>query len=112
MKKLQLLILLLVGVTTATLGQSQPIKQTAVIKTPTMQCDACKTLVENYLAHEDGILKVNADIRKKTVTVTYRSDRTNLNVIQTDIANCGFDADSVTAEPDSYKRLPPCCKKQ
>jgi hypothetical protein len=39
------------------------------------------------------------------------ADRTNVENIKTDIANCGYDADDVTAEPDSYKRLPTCCKK-
>ena len=27
------------------------------------------------------------------------------------IANAGFDADDVTANPDTYKKLPICCKK-
>ncbi len=34
-----------------------------------------------------------------------------LTYIQTAIANAGFDADTITAEPDSYKILPPPCKK-
>jgi hypothetical protein len=43
--------------------------------------------------------------------VTYFTDRTNLENIKTAIANAGYDADDVTANEDSYKRLPTKCKK-
>ena len=41
----------------------------------------------------------------------YFADRITLDYICTEIANAGFDADTVTAEPDSYKLLPNPCKK-
>lgn len=85
--------------------------KTVVIKTPTVQCEKCKARIENYMSHEDGIVKINVDYKKKITTVTYIPDRTNVENIKTDIANVGYDADDVTAEPDSYKRLPTCCKK-
>jgi hypothetical protein len=45
------------------------------------------------------------------VNVTYFKDRTNPENIKTAIANIGYDADDVTAEPDAYKKLPKTCKK-
>jgi mercuric ion binding protein len=110
MKKMQLILLLLIGLTGAATAQQKSIV-TVVIKTPTVQCDQCKQRIENYLSHEDGIVKVDVDFKKKIATVKYMTDRTNVENIKTDIANCGYDADDVTAEPDSYKRLPTCCKK-
>lgn len=110
MKKLQWMVLLLAGFAAPAIAQ-QKAKLTVVIKTPTVQCEMCKTRIENYLSHEDGILKTVVDYKKKTTTVTYMTDRTNIENIKTMIANCGYDADDVTAEPDSYKRLPTCCKK-
>ena len=110
MKKIQFLLALVFGLTTATIAQTKP-QQTAVIKTPTVQCDQCKARIERYMAHEDGVVKINVDYKKKTTTVTWLSDRTNIENIKTAIANVGYDADDVTAEPDAYKRLPPCCKK-
>jgi mercuric ion binding protein len=56
-------------------------------------------------------VKVNVDYKKKTTTVTYLTARTNVENIKALIANVGYDADDVTAEPDAYKRLPTCCKK-
>ena len=110
MKKLQFLVLFLLGFTGVSLAQKGS-QKTVVIKTPTVQCEECKQRIEKYLDHEDGILKVNVDYKKKTCTVTFVTDRTNAENIKADIANCGYDADDVTAEPDAYKRLPTCCKK-
>jgi len=84
--------------------------QKAVIQTPGVLCEACKTKIENRLAHEDGISSVKADYRKHTVTVVWITDRTNIENIKTELANLGFDADDITAEEDAVKRLPPCCR--
>ncbi|MEP6597659.1 MAG: heavy-metal-associated domain-containing protein, partial [Ginsengibacter sp.] len=65
----------------------------AVIKTPTIQCEACKDRVERRLFKEDGIASVKADYRRHIVTVTYYKDRTNIENIKTSLANLGYDAD-------------------
>jgi copper chaperone CopZ len=86
--------------------------QKVVIKTPTVQCEMCKTKIENYLLkREPGITAVNVDFKKKTTTVTFIKDRNNIEQIKTAIANAGYDADDVTADEDAYKKLPKCCKK-
>ena len=110
MKKIQLMMLLLVGITGATIAQ-QPAKVTVVIKTPTVQCQECKDRIEKYMSHEEGIVKTTVDFKKKITTVTYLTQRTNVENIKALIANVGYDADDVTAEPDAYKRLPTYCKK-
>ena len=110
MKKLQILFFLMIGLIGGTAAQTKP-QLTAVIKTPTVQCESCKARIEKYMAHEEGIVKINVDFKKKITTVTYLTDRTNIENIKAQIANVGYDADDVTAEPDAYKRLPTCCKK-
>ncbi len=101
------MLIAFVGAATA----QQKTVQTVVIKTPTVNCDQCKARIEKYMAHEEGILAVNVDYKKKITTVKYVPDRTNVENIKALIANVGYDADDVTAEPDAYKRLPTCCKK-
>jgi mercuric ion binding protein len=86
-------------------------QEIATIKTPTVQCEECKERIENYLAREDGVQKVVVDYKKKITKVTYLIDRTNYENVKTAIANAGYDADDVTANPESYKKLPTCCKK-
>jgi mercuric ion binding protein len=113
MKKITALLFALIGVAGISMAQTTPAKgvQTVLIKTPTVQCEQCKNRIEKYLGHEEGILKVNVDYKKKVTKVTFLTDRTNIENVKTLIANAGYDADDITAEPDSYKRLPPCCKK-
>lgn len=93
-------------------GQAQQKKtDKAVIQTPSIQCDMCKTRIEKYLSREYGVTSVKVDVKKKTTTVSWITDRTNIENIKTAIANTGYDADDVTAEESAYKRLPACCKK-
>lgn len=94
------------------LGQAQ-IKsmQTKIIKTPEILCPICKSQVETYLKRHDGVVEVLVNFRKGETRVKFLSDRTDIEQLKTAIANCGFDADDVTASPDAYKKLPKTCKK-
>lgn len=108
MKK-TLIFLSLIIISLACFSQVKPI-QKAVIQTPGVQDEACKTRIENHLAHEYGVIAVKADFRKHVVGVQWYTDRTNIENIKTAIANLGYDADDVTADPDAYKRLPKTCQ--
>ena len=91
-------------------AQTKPLL-TAKISTPTVQCNMCKERIETYLKRYDGIASINVNVKRKETTVKYLTDRTNIEAIKTAIANAGYDADDITANPDSYKDLPKCCKK-
>lgn len=84
---------------------------TVTIKTPTVQCDMCKSRIEEYLKRVDGVTFVNVKVKQKETVIKYLTDRTNEEMIKTTIANAGFDANEIAANPDSYKMLPKCCKK-
>lgn len=109
MKKLTLLTLILMGFFHLQAQQKKPI--TVKIVTPTVQCESCKKRIEEYLKYEEGITKAVVDFKQKKTTVTYLSDRTNLENIKTAIANAGYDAEEIKAETDAYNKLPKCCKK-
>ena len=109
MNSVILSLIMLTGFTASSYAQQKAV-QKAVIKTPNVQCEACKTRIENHMAHEDGISSVRADWRRHTVTVVWYTDRTNIENIKTELANLGYDADDVTADPDAYKRLPITCQ--
>jgi copper chaperone CopZ len=110
MKKVFLLSLIVAGSITASFAQVKA-EQKARIKTPNALCEACKTRIESYLKRMDGIVFVDVNYRRAETTVKYQSDRTDIEQIKTAIANLGYDADDVTANEDSYKRLPKTCKK-
>ena len=110
MKTIKLTILFLMAFAGVSFAQ-QKASQKVVIKTPTVQCEMCKTKIEKYLTREPGISEVKVDYKKKTTTVTFLTDRNNIEQVKTAIANAGYDADDVTADEDAYKKLPKCCKK-
>ena len=89
--------------------QKKPI--TVTINTPSVQCDMCKNKIEDYLKYEEGVTKVVVNPKQKKTTVTYLTDRTNLENIKTAIANVGYDAEEIKAAKDAYDKLPACCKK-
>ena len=111
MKKLTLLLVMSFAVSAVVNAQAKKGIQTVTIKTPTVQCESCKKRIENYMSREDGVTKVVVDYKRKTTKVTFNSERTNIENIKTAIANVGYDADDVTANEESYKNLPSCCKK-
>ncbi|GAO44360.1 heavy-metal-associated domain-containing protein [Flavihumibacter petaseus] len=111
MKKLSLLVVLVTGLVTGAFAQAKKTLQTVVISTPSVQCDMCKKRIETFLAKEEGVTKSNVDYKKKKTTVTFYTDRTNIENIKTAIANVGYDADDVSANEESYEKLPKCCKK-
>jgi periplasmic mercuric ion binding protein len=88
---------------------------TAKIKTPTVQCEMCKKTIEDLLKRYDGVMSVNVklskDSTKRETVVKYITDRVNEETIKAAIANAGYDANEIAANPESYKALPKCCKK-
>jgi len=110
MKRLLFLMIAVTGISFLASAQTKTLL-TAKIITPTVQCDMCKERIETYLKRYDGVTYVNVNVKKKETTVKYLTDRTNIENIKTAIANAGYDADDVPANPDAYKELPKCCKK-
>lgn len=110
MKKLLFSLLAVCAFAVQSSAQTKAV-QTAKITTPTVQCESCKKRIETYLKRYDGVLTVNVNYKKKETTVKYATDRIGEEEIKTAIANAGYDANEITANPDSYKKLPQCCKK-
>jgi periplasmic mercuric ion binding protein len=99
----------------AAVAQTKPI-QTVKINTPTVQCDMCKDKIEEVLKRYDGVMSATVklhktDSTKRQTIVKYITDRTNEEVIKAAIANAGYDANEIAANPEVYKALPKCCKK-
>jgi mercuric ion binding protein len=110
MKQLVLALFAVAFFTATSFAQTKAL-QTAKIKTPNVSCEACKTRIETYLKRYDGIQSINVNYRRGEITVKYLTDRINIETIKAAIANAGYDADDVAANPEAYKLLPITCKK-
>lgn len=110
-------IILLFAAASASAQVMQAKAQWATIKVPQLKCWECEQRLNQYLVREKGpnadagIIQWKMDLRNGALKIQFYPDRITLDYMRTAIANAGFDADTVTAEPDSYKRLPPPCKK-
>ena len=77
----------------------------------TAVCGECKERIENALAFEKGVKKSTLDLESQVVTITYNANKTTPEKLRLAIAKVGYDADSVSATPKGYNKLPACCKK-
>ena len=116
MKKIIIAALILISIkSNAQVMQAKA--QWATIKVPQLKCWECQQRLDQFLIREKGpntdagIIQWKDDLRNGALKIQFFADRITLDYIRTEIANAGFDADTVTAEPDSYKRLPNACKK-
>jgi mercuric ion binding protein len=110
MKKILLALAIVFGVVSGASAQTKAVK-TVKISLPTVQCEMSKTQIETYLKRFDGVGAITVNWKTKEATVKYLTDRITEEEIKAAIANVGYDANEITAEPDAYKRLPVCCKK-
>lgn len=110
MKKLSLLVIAIMAFAFAGFSQVKKAVLSATIQTPTVHCESCKKRIEDELKRVDGVQKAVVDFKRKTTKVTYITDRTNIENIKTTIANTGYDADDVKADPDAFNRLPKACR--
>jgi periplasmic mercuric ion binding protein len=110
MKKILFAAIATISLSLAAQAQTKSVLA-ATIKTPNALCEVCKTRIETNLKRYDGVIEINVNYRKGETKVKYVTDRTDIEQIKTAIANCGYDADDVTAAEDFYNRLPKSCKK-
>jgi len=87
--------------------------QAQSVKTVTLQvsgnCEDCKERIENA-ADIKGVKICTWNSKTKVASITYDSTKTNLLIIQTAIANAGYDTPEAKATMAAYNKLPKCCR--
>ncbi len=112
MKKIKIVLILLISTVSVSFAQAKKkALVTVTLNTPTVHCQMSKDKIERFMMREEGVTKSVVDFKRKTTKVTYWTDRTNVENVKTAIANVGYDAEDVTANIESYNKLPKCCKK-
>jgi copper chaperone CopZ len=115
MKKL-LMLVIIIAVAYGAAAQAKALWATYSV--PQLRCWECKDRLEKYLLRETGsgddaaVFKVMVNMYTGIVRVQYSPDRITADYIRSAIANAGYDVDSLKANADSYKLLPPVCKRK
>lgn len=68
--------------------------------TANMTCETCKGKIEKALKADKGVIKSNADVASKTVTVSYDADVTSESNLKSSITKLGY---TVDATPSNVK---------
>lgn len=111
MKKIIVVLFLAVLAFSSAEAQSARDRETIRIES-NIQCQACQDLIERYFKRVPGIINMRVNYRTNLINITYKPSRLTPSMLRTNIANLGFDADTIKANPDFAKRLPPCCRPE
>lgn len=66
-------------------------KETVVFSVP-MDCMSCKNKIEKNIAFEKGVTDLQVDLPAKTVTVTFKNNKTNTDELIAAFKKLGFSA--------------------
>jgi len=72
-------------------------------------CEMCKKRIEKAALNVKGLKVANWDIPSNILSISYNSEKVNLQEIQTAIAKVGHDTPLRKAPDDTYNELPICC---
>lgn len=65
-------------------------KTATVVFATNLHCDNCKKKIESNIAYERGVKDLKVDVASKTVSVTYRTDKTNSETLRQAISKLGY----------------------
>ena len=80
--------MLTLGITTNSFAQKTV--DTVQLKA-NVTCQGCKNKIEKNLGYEKGVSSVTADFTTKIVTVVYKIDKTNPDVLSTALTKIGYE---------------------
>ncbi|MDD2791831.1 MAG: hypothetical protein PHD73_01535 [Sediminibacterium sp.] len=99
------------------LSAQMPKQQWVTIKSANLKCWECKERLEKYLVVENkanmesGMIQWKINLLQGEIKVQFWPDRTDESTIRAAINNAGFDTETEKANPESYAKLPPVCKR-
>lgn len=76
------------------------------------ECESCKARVETALKATPGVTSAEMKVSEKIIAVNYDGAKIDEQQIKEVIAQTGFDAGDVKADPAAYDNLDDCCKKK
>lgn len=84
--------------------------ETAIITVNSIVCGMCAKNIEKAVYTIEGVKEVGVDIEKKIAQVKFVPLQTNIETIETTIADAGYDANDRKRDAGAYEELAQCCK--
>lgn len=73
-------------------------------------CGMCKKRIETAAIKTKGVKSASWDIETHELTLFFDGRKTDVEIIQKNIAAVGHDTPKFKASEDAYKSVDPCCK--
>ena len=86
--------------------------QTLTVDVPSMRTPACADIVREALEGGEHIQAVRVDLEARQVEVVFNSLYTAHKNIEQAIAEAGFDANAIPADPEARDSLPKPCREE
>lgn len=90
--KLNILLVVLCAGILSVSAQDKKKKKETVTYLVSMTCENCQQRIEKNIAFEKGVTDLKVDLPAKTVTIEYRSDKTNPQTLKEAFQKLGFTA--------------------
>ncbi|MBP5677820.1 MAG: heavy-metal-associated domain-containing protein [Bacteroidales bacterium] len=71
--------------------------------TPQMHCTSCENKIKSNMRFEKGVKKVETNIEKQEVTITYDSKKNTVKGLQSGMKKIGYDTKVVSDKPVEKK---------
>ncbi len=111
MRKILTISLLAIG---ALATYAKDIKELVVTTTPQMSCQNCENKIKGNLRFEKGIKKIETDLEKQLVTITYDADKTDESKIEEAFGKLNYQVRKIEECDDatSCKPAGSCCERK
>lgn len=93
----QTLILMMTALLLAFGGKE--LRELVLTPTPVMHCQSCEDKIKGNMRFEKGVVKIETDREKQTVTITYDPAKTNVETLQAAMKKIGRDTQVVSDKP-------------
>ncbi len=106
---MKLKLLLVVLLMFSFFGFAQNNNQTSIIEVDGV-CGMCKSRIEKACIKTKGVKMANWNVETQQFKVIYNENKTDLDVIKSNIASVGHDTDSHKATEEAYMSVHQCCR--
>ena len=67
--------------------------------TPQMHCASCENKIKGNMRFEKGVVKIETNIERQEVTITYDGRKTDVKALQAGMNKIGYDTKVVSDKP-------------
>jgi len=75
------------------------LRQLVLTPTPVMSCQNCEDKIKGNMRFEKGVVKIETDREKQTVTITYDPKKTDVETLQAAMKKIGRETKVVSDKP-------------